>query len=152
MTTSARLLCSRCFDDLRPGERFRTHGRTIGEFDLTAFGALTGDCAPQHVDRAFAEAGPFGGRIAHGALVLSYALGLVPIDPDRLVALRALREVKFKHPVRIGDTIHVEVSVGECVPVDEGAGLVELIARVLDDRDRLAARMKMDVLWRRAPR
>lgn len=149
MSTHARLLCSRGFDDLRPGEEFRTHGRTIGEFDLIAFGALSGDCAPQHLDRSFAEAGRFGERIAHGALVLSYALGLVPIDPERLIALRSLRDVTFKQPVRIGDTIHVEVGIGTCTPVSEDAGLVELVARVLNDRAQLAVRMKIDVLWQR---
>lgn len=149
MSTHARLLCSRSFDELRPGEEFRTHGRTIGEFDLSAFGSLTGDCAPQHLDRSFGEDGPFGERIAHGALVLSYALGLVPIDPDRLIALRSLRDVKFKQPVQIGDTIHVEGRVGVCAPVSDGAGLVELAARVLNERGQVAARMKIDVLWQR---
>jgi acyl dehydratase len=150
MTTHARLLCSRDFDGLEPGEEFHTHGRTIGEFDLSAFGALTGDCAPQHLDRSFGEAGPFGERIAHGALVVSYALGLVPIDPERLIALRSLREVKFKHPVQIGDTIHVEGKVGACTPMSDEAGLVELAARVVNDRSQLAARLKIDVLWRRS--
>jgi acyl dehydratase len=149
MSTQGRLICSKRFDELRSGEEFRTHGRTIGEFDLSAFGALTGDCAPQHLDRAFAEDGPFGERIAHGALVLSYALGLVPIDPERLIALRSLRDVKFKQPVRIGDTIHVEVGVGACAVVSETAGLVELLASVVNSHGQLAARMKMDVLWRR---
>lgn len=151
MSTHARLLCSRGFEELRPGEEFRTHGRTIGEFDLSAFGALTGDCAPQHLDRTFAEESSFGGRIAHGALVLSYALGLVPIDPERLIALRSLRDVKFKQPVQIGDTIHVEVGIGVCTPVSDIAGLVELLARVRNDRGQLAVRMKMDVLWQRTP-
>ncbi|HEU4393537.1 MAG TPA: MaoC/PaaZ C-terminal domain-containing protein [Solirubrobacterales bacterium] len=151
MSTHARLVCSRGFEDMRPGERFQTHGRTIGEFDLSAFGALTGDCAPQHLDRAFAEGGPFGERIAHGALVLSYALGLVPIDPERLIALRALRDVKFKQSVHIGDTIHVEVDIGTCKPVSDDSGLVELVSRVLNDRGQAVALMKMDVLWRRTP-
>jgi len=149
MSTHARLLCSRAFEDLRSGEEFHTHGRTIGEFDLSAFGALTGDCAPQHLDRTFGEDGPFGERVAHGALVISYALGLVPIDPERLIALRSLRDVKFKQPVRIGDTIHVEGRLGACVPVSDTAGLVELTARVHNDRGQLAARMMIDVLWKR---
>lgn len=151
MSTRARLICSRSFEDLRPGEEFHTHGRTIGEFDLSAFGALTGDCAPQHLDRTFAAEGPFGERIAHGALVLSYALGLVPIDPERLIALRSLRDVKFKQPVQIGDTIHVEVGIGICRPVSDTAGMVELVTRVVNDRGQLVVRMNIDVLWQRAP-
>lgn len=151
MSTKARMICSQHFDDLVVGETFRTHGRTIGEFDIAAFGALTGDCAPQHVDRSFGEAGPFGERIAHGALIVSYALGLVPIDPERLIALRALREVKFKQPVQIGDTIHVEARIAACTAVDEQTGLVLLAARVVNDRGELVARAGIETLWRRAP-
>jgi 3-hydroxybutyryl-CoA dehydratase len=151
MSTKARLVCSQHFDDLEVGETFTTHGRTITDFDISAFGALTGDCAPQHVDRTFGEAGPFGERIAHGALIVAYALGLVPIDPERLIALRALREVVFKAPVQIGDTIHVEGRIADCSPVSEEAGLVMLATRVINDRDELLARAKIETLWRRAP-
>ena len=48
---------------------------------------------------------PFGERIAHGLLVLSIAAGLVPFDPQRVIALRRVRDVVFKRPVRFGDTI-----------------------------------------------
>jgi acyl dehydratase len=150
VSVTARYLCSLPFEELREGEEIRTHGRTIGEFDLTAFGALTGDCAPQHLDHTFGATGPFGGRIAHGALVISYALGLVPIDPDRLIALRGLRDITFKAPVRIGDTIHVVARVGSLTPLDDECGVVELIARVVNQADKSVARMKMDVVWRRA--
>jgi len=149
VSTKARSVCSQYFDELVVGETFTTHGRTIGEFDIVAFGALTGDCAPQHLDRSFGEAGPFGERIAHGALIVSYALGLVPIDPERLIALRALREVKFKHPVRIGDTIHVEARIASCAAVDERTGLVVLAARVVGDDGELVARASIEALWRR---
>ena len=46
--------------------------------------ALTGDFHPQHVDAEWAAESPFGERIAHGLLVLSYAAGLVPFDPERV--------------------------------------------------------------------
>ena len=59
-----------------------TRGRTITEADLVSFSALTGDWHPQHADAAWAAESPFGERIAHGMLVLSYAVGLLPIDPD----------------------------------------------------------------------
>ena len=96
------------FDALEGGERFVTQGRTITESDLVSFAALTGDFHPQHVDASWAASSRFGERIAHGMLVLSYAIGLLPIDPERVVALRRVSDVVFKHPVYIGDTIHVE--------------------------------------------
>jgi 3-hydroxybutyryl-CoA dehydratase len=86
-------------------------GRTITEADVVAFAALSGDRHPQHTDAVWAAGGPFGERIAHGMLVLAYAVGLVDFDPERVVALRRIEDVVFKRPVRIGDTIHVEADL-----------------------------------------
>src|SRR6266513_2558410 len=94
-------------EELEPGASFTTPGRTITEADLVSFAALTGDWHPQHADAAWAQRSRFGGRVAHGMLVVSYALGLVKFDPERVVALRGLDGVVFKRPVAIGDTIHV---------------------------------------------
>jgi 3-hydroxybutyryl-CoA dehydratase len=149
MTVNGREICSRYLDDLPVGETFETHGRTVTEYDLVAFGALTGDTNPQHLDRRFGERGPFGERIAHGALIVSFALALVPIDADRLVALRRLRDVRFRRPVTIGDSIRVRVRVAECVPVDDHVGRVVLAAAVVNQRDEVVARAEIETLWRR---
>jgi 3-hydroxybutyryl-CoA dehydratase len=87
------------------------NGRTITEADVVAFANLTGDHHPQHTDASWAATGPFGERIAHGMLALSYAVGLVDIDPERVVALRRIEDVVFKRPVKLGDTIHVDVTL-----------------------------------------
>jgi len=97
-----------------------SRGRTITEADIVAFSGLTGDHHPQHTDAVWAEAGPFGGIVAHGMLVLSYALGLVALDPDRIAALRRIEDVVFKRPVRIGDTIRVEAKVEAVVRGEDG--------------------------------
>ena len=46
---------------------------------------------PQHTDTAWAAGSLFGERIAHGMLVVSFALGLMPFDPDRVIALRGVK-------------------------------------------------------------
>jgi acyl dehydratase len=142
-------LLSRDFDLLRPGDAFVSAGRTICEADLVSFSALTGDWHPQHSDAAWAAESRFGERIAHGMLLLSYSLGLAPIDPARVVALRGLERVSFKRPVRIGETIHVRGEVEETRPLDEEHGLVTLGWRILNQRDELAARARLTALWRR---
>ena len=147
--TSAAALFSQPFDLLREGDAFVTRGRTITEADVVAFAALTGDRHPQHSDAVWAEAGPFGERIAHGMLVLSYAVGLVPLDPDRVVALRRVADAVFKQPVRFGDTIHVDGRIGTLRPVDDALGLVECVWRVLNQHGRLTVRVSVEVLWRR---
>lgn len=139
------------FDALEPGARLRTRGRTIGEADLISFSALTGDWHPQHADARWAATSQFGERIAHGMMLLSYSLGLLPIDPERVVALRGIRNVTFKRPVPIGTTISVEAEIARLRPLDEGHGLVELALRVRDDDERLVARATLEALWRRDP-
>jgi acyl dehydratase len=137
------------FEGLEVGERFETQGRTIGEADIMGFAQLTGDTHPQHTDAEWAARSRFGERIAHGLLVLSYAAGLVPFDPDRVVALRKVGDAVFKQPVRIGDTVHVVGEVVKTRELDEGHGLVECRWKVLNQRGKTVLRMSVEVVWRR---
>jgi len=137
------------FESLEEGARFTTRGRTITESDVVAFAARTGDWHPQHSDAEWAASSQFGERIAHGMLVLSYAVGLVEFDPERVLALRRVADAVFKRPVRLGDTIRVRGSVESCAPVSEAAGLVTLGVRVVNQRDELVLRARVEVVWRR---
>ncbi|HEY6779545.1 MAG TPA: MaoC/PaaZ C-terminal domain-containing protein [Thermoleophilaceae bacterium] len=141
----------RDFDALEPGQRFSTRGRTVSEADVVGFATLTGDMHPQHVDADWSARGRFGERIAHGLLVLSYAAGLVPFDPERVVALRGVRDAVFKAPVKLGDTIHVEGEITATKELDEAHGLVKVRWRVLNQRGRLVMRATVEVVWRRDP-
>jgi 3-hydroxybutyryl-CoA dehydratase len=139
------------FDALEVGERFETRARTIGEADITSFATLTGDTHPQHTDAEWAAGSRFGERIAHGLLVLSYAAGLVPFDPDRVVALRRVGDAVFKAPVKIGDTVHVEGEVAKVRELDDQHGLVECRWKVLNQRGKLVLRASVELVWRREP-
>jgi acyl dehydratase len=136
------------FGALAQGATFTTRGRTITEADVVGFAALTGDWHPLHTDATWAAKGPFGERIAHGLLVVSVAAGMVPFDPDRVMALRAVRDATFKRPVRLGDTVSVRGRIESLRPLSEEAGLVGLAWSVNDQRDRLVCRARVDVLWK----
>lgn len=137
-------------DGLEVGDVISTSGRTITEADLVSFASLTGDWHPQHADASWAAESPFGERIAHGMLVLSYAVGLLPLDPDRVVALRGLRNVVFKRPTRIGDTIRVRSTVAGARPIDGSTALVEMSWKVVDQAGATLVRAQVDVVWRLA--
>jgi 3-hydroxybutyryl-CoA dehydratase len=134
---------------LEVGQTFTTRGRTITETDLVSFAALTGDWHPQHADAGWAESSRFGRRVAHGMLVLSYAVGLVPMNPSRVVALRGLEGVVFKRPAFIGDTIRVEGRVEEWKPLDEETGLLGLRWKIVNQSNETIARARVEVVWRR---
>lgn len=127
---------------------FVSRARTVTEADVVAFSALTGDWHPQHADAVWAAAGPFGERIAHGMLVVSFAVGLVAFDPERVVALRRVREVVFKRPVRLGDTIHVEGSEAERREVDDDTALVTWNWRIVNQDGELVCRLAIEALCR----
>lgn len=147
MTTTPLLALD--FDDLEPGMSFVTSGRTLTETDVVSFAGLTGDFHPQHLDAEWARRSQFGERIAHGMLVLSAAAGLVPLDPERVLALRRVSDAVLKRPVRLGDTIHVEGALESVREVGDEAGLAAWRWRVLNQRDEMVARVAVEVLWRR---
>lgn len=139
------------FDDLEIGDSMESSGRTVTEYDVVSFAALTGDWHPQHADAAWAAESAFGRRIAHGMLVISYALGLLPIDPRVVLALRRIDGAVLKRPVGLGDTIRVRARLADKRELGAETGLVTLNVRIVNQNDELVARMEIAVLWRRRP-
>jgi acyl dehydratase len=122
------------FDDLKPGFRFRTHRRTIGEADVAAFINLT-----WLTEELFAvaddSARAIKGRPVPGALVYSFAEGLLlPTMQDTgLAFLNCTLDVKA--PTVVGDTIHVECEVVEHRLTSKGdRGLVRFANKVVNQR------------------
>ena len=138
----------RPFAEVSVGDRFTTGGRTVDESDILAFAALTGDRHPQHTDPDWAAQSRFGEQIAHGLLVLSFAVGLLPLDPDRIIALRRVGDAVFKQPVKIGDTVHVEGEIVRTREIDGEQGLVEARLRIVNESGRLAVRADVELVWR----
>ena len=141
-------LFERPFGELFVGDRFATPARAIAESDILSFAALTGDRHPQHTDPDWAAHSRFGEQIAHGLLVLSFAIGLLPLDPERVVALRRVGDAVFKQPVKIGDTVHVEGQIVRTREVDADQGLVEVRLRIVNGSGRLAVRTDVELVWR----
>jgi 3-hydroxybutyryl-CoA dehydratase len=137
------------FETLEIGDQMESAGRTVTEVDIVSFAALTGDWHPQHADAHWAAENGFGGRIAHGMLVISYSLGLLPIDPRVVIALRSMDRAVLKRPVAIGDSIRARARVVDKRPLSGEAGLVTLGIRIVNQDDELVARIEMTVIWRR---
>jgi 3-hydroxybutyryl-CoA dehydratase len=133
------------------GAHLESRARTVTETDVTMFSALTGDWHPQHSDVEWAKRSLFGERVAHGLLVLSLAVGLVEFDREQVIALRRLRNVVFKRPVRLGDTIRVRARVESVRPILAESVLLGLRWRVVNAREETALRAEIEVLCRSSP-
>ena len=90
--------------------------KTITEADIVMFAGASGDNNAVHINEEFAQTTQFKGRIAHGMLtasVISAAIaGRLP-GPGTVYLGQNLR---FKAPVRPGDTVHAKVTVKELIP------------------------------------
>jgi 3-hydroxybutyryl-CoA dehydratase len=98
------------FEDYILNQIRTSRGRTITEADIVNFAGLSGDFVELHVNEEYAKRGPFGRRIAHGALIFSISTGLMvqmTSDHEAIVAFRGVDQLRFLAPVFIGDTIHV---------------------------------------------
>lgn len=132
-------------DRTRVGDRHTSRARTITETDLVTFAMFTGDWHPIHTDVEYAAADPrFGQRIAHGALVISVALGLVEFRPAAMKAFYGIEHLRFVAPTHIGDTLHVETEVLAVDPrgPDDGVVTSRFVVRNQDDADVLVATLK----------
>jgi 3-hydroxybutyryl-CoA dehydratase len=129
------------------GYQFETPRQEVRERDVQLFAALTGDRHPQHVDEQWASASPFGEQIAHGLLVVSFAMGLVPMDVRRVIALRRCEAI-FKQPVKFGDEIKVIGQLSDVKPLADQHVLAKWRWRVVNGDGVLVVRLVLDVLWR----
>lgn len=91
-----------------------TTSKTVGESDVYLFAGITGDLDPNHIDEEYGKRAGFGGRIAHGALILGYtsaASTKILQDFDRPMVSAGYDRVRFLKPVLFGDTITIEYEV-----------------------------------------
>jgi acyl dehydratase len=124
-------------EEFEIGKTMTSPGRTIGEGDINVFAGLVSDFTPIHVDAAYASKTQFGGRIAHGTLTMSTAIGLVTqlnILGDGVIALLNLNW-DFKGVVLIGDTIYARVTPQEARKSSKpGAGVVKFGFEVVNQK------------------
>jgi oxepin-CoA hydrolase/3-oxo-5,6-dehydrosuberyl-CoA semialdehyde dehydrogenase len=99
--------------ELELGYTLDTAARTITLEDIEHFAHFTGDTFYAHMDEEAARASPiFGGRVAHGYLILSFAAGLfVDPAPGPVLANYGLEDLRFVKPMKPGDSMKVALSV-----------------------------------------
>ena len=143
------------FRDYQVGRTFRSAGRTVTEADIATFAGLTGDFYFLHMDEERARRTPFGGRIAHGLLTLSQAVGLATLTGaygDAVLALLGVDRMRAVKPVHPQDTIYAEVTVAAARVASSGdRGVVTLDYAVVNQRQEQVMTFAVTLLVRRSP-
>lgn len=141
------------FDDVRVGLSFATAAQTITESDVVNFAGLSGDHHEVHTNAEMMRDSAFGGRLVHGALVLSLVTGLRSRTgrfDESIIALAEIRSWKFETPVLIGDTVRVHSEVVEVREVSApGRGIVIERIEVRNQRGETVQHGEMVTMLRR---
>jgi len=103
---------NRIFDEIKIGDS-ATLERTLTDQDIRLFAVMSGDINPAHVDPEYAMSSRFREVIGHGmwsGALISTVLGTVFPGPGTIYLGQNLR---FRRPVKVGDTITVKVTAKE---------------------------------------
>ena len=90
-----------------------SYAKTVTEADVVLFAGISGDDNPVHINEEFAAQTMFKGRIVHGmfsAALISCVAGTRLPGPG---AIYIDQQLKFKAPVRIGDTVTATATITE---------------------------------------
>jgi acyl dehydratase len=129
----------RWFEDYKPGAVYEFGYATLTAEELVDF-ATRFDPQPIHVDPVYAAAGPFGGLIASGWHTAGLMMRLLADNYLSKVASLAspgADELRWPHPVRPGDRLHLRATVVEARESRSkpGRGVVRTKAELLNQDD-----------------
>ena len=106
------------------GEKLPELVKVITQESINGYADATGDFNPIHVDEEFATDTPFGGTIAHGFYIFAFLSELMTGNFGRKWTDGGRVDVRFKRPVKPGDTITLGASLVEREFVDGHSRLV----------------------------
>lgn len=103
--------------------------KTVTDADLVLFAGVSGDINPVHVDQEYAETTMFEGRIAHGMLTASFISAVLGTRLPGPGCIYISQTLKFKAPVRPGDTVKAKVTV-KAVELERGRVTLDTVCTV----------------------
>ena len=126
---------------LRVGDTVTGGPRTVTLDDIGHFAEFTGDTFYAHTDEDAAARNPFfGGRVAHGYLILSFAAGLF-VQPDfgPVLANYGIDNLRFLTPVKPGDEMTVTLTCKQISPRAGDYGEVRWDAEITNQDGAIVA-------------
>ena len=90
--------------------------KTVTEADIVMFAGVSGDTNPVHINQEFAEGSMFKGRIAHGMLSASFISTVVGTRLPGPGCIYINQSLRFRAPVKAGDTVVARATVKEILP------------------------------------
>jgi 3-hydroxybutyryl-CoA dehydratase len=103
-----------CIEDLSVGMT-ALYARTVTEADVVLFAGISGDNNPVHMNELYAARTMFKGRIVHGMLSASFVSTAIASRLPGPGSIYLSQNLKFRAPVRAGDTVEARVTVTDII-------------------------------------
>ncbi|ABR30070.1 enoyl-CoA hydratase [Thermosipho melanesiensis] len=100
------------FDEIYIGQKFEKKFIVKSDHVLN-FAEITGDKNPVHIDEEYAKNSIFGGRIAHGILLLGYVSSILGMEFPGPGTIYMSQNANFLRPVYVGEEIKIVIEVLE---------------------------------------
>ena len=119
------------FEDFEEGQTFESAGRTVTEADFVLHSAFAGDWTELHTNKEYAEAGEFGGRVAHGPMTFVLATGFVfrsGLLERTVLAFLGMNYMEIPNALGMSETISLDMEVTTVKEISsrDDSGLVTL--------------------------
>jgi 3-hydroxybutyryl-CoA dehydratase len=93
--------------------------RLVTAAAIDAFAEVSGDHSPNHIDGSSMSKSSYGGRIAHGALLIAYMSACSTEIVERIPGVRSTEtpvslgydRIRFLKPVHVGDKVQLRYTV-----------------------------------------
>jgi len=132
------------YEDIHVGDK-ASLSKTISEYDVYAFGGVTGDFNPVHVNAEFAKNSLFKQRIAHGMISAGLISAVLGTELPGIDTIYMNQELSFLAPVLYGDTLTATV---ECIEKDDKKHRIIFRTTVTNQNDKLVTDGKARVMKR----
>ena len=144
------------FEDFAIGTVFRTPGKTLSEAEILEW-AFAYDPQPFHMDKVAAERSVYGGLIASGwqlgTIAFRLFTALRPFAPEASLGSPGVEEIRWRAPVRPGDTVRVVVTVVDrrISKSNPARGIVQMEWEMLNRRGEVVLSMRGPIFVRPRP-
>lgn len=133
-------MAQKTYEEYSLGEKFQSYSRYMTEADLVNYTNLAGLKLPLFIDEEFCKKHSiFGTRVFPGLLTASIAAGMLEdILGKYTLAALGLDKFKFNAPVRIGDTLHCDITVEGLKDVADGKrGVITVRISVMNQKNEM---------------
>lgn len=133
-------MAQKTYEEYSVGERFVSYARTMTEADLVNYTNLAGLKLPLFIDAEYCRKhSMFKERVFPGLCTASIAAGMLEdILGKYTLAALGLDKFKFSAPVKIGDTLHCEITVDALKDTSDGKrGVITVRIQVMNQKNEI---------------